>query len=348
MKSFQFEEYGNGLSLHESATPAPRGEEVLVRVHACGVCHSDVHLWEGHFDLGGGRKADLRAGRELPFTLGHEILGEVVAVGDAVRDVAVGARRLVYPWIGCGACGTCASGEEHLCAKSRALGVNVAGGYADHVLVPHARYLFETGDLPPELACTYACSGLTAYSALRRVAERVRGGSLLVIGAGGVGMAGLAVARALTDTTIVVSDIDDAKLEAAKAAGADQVVNAKAPDAAKQILRATGGVAAAVDFVGAESTAQLGVASLGKGGRLVVVGLFGGAMTIPVPLFPLRAIGVEGSYVGSPREMGEMLALARAGKVRATPVSERPLADAGRTLEDLRAGTVLGRVVLRP
>lgn len=347
MKSFQFEEYGGGLSLHEEATPQPSGGEVLLRVHACGVCHSDVHLWEGHFDLGGGRKADLKPGRSLPFTLGHEILGEVVAVGEGAHGLRPGERRLVYPWIGCGACGLCAAGDEHLCARPRALGVNLPGGYADHVVVPDARYLFEIGDLSPSLACTYACSGLTAYSALSKVREAVRGRALLVIGAGGVGMAGLAVARAILETTIFVADIDEARLDAARNAGADHVVNVRAPDAAKQILKATGGVAAAVDFVGAESTAQLGVSALAKGGRLVVVGLFGGAITIPVPLFPLRAIGIEGSYVGSPREMGELLALAREGRMRATPVTERPLAEAGRTLEDLREGRVIGRVVLR-
>jgi D-arabinose 1-dehydrogenase-like Zn-dependent alcohol dehydrogenase len=348
LKSFQFDEYGGPLSLHERETPSPRGEEVLVRVHACGVCHSDVHLWEGHFDMGGGRKADLRGGRELPFTLGHEIFGEVVALGDAARDVRVGERRLVYPWIGCGECAICGAGEEQLCMKSRALGIGVPGGYSDHVLVPHARYLFDPGHLAPDLVCTYACSGLTAYGALMKVRTAAQGRSLVLIGAGGVGMAGLAIARAILDANIVVADIDDAKLEAAKEAGADQVVNARASDAAKQLLRHTGGAAAAVDFVGAEATAQLGVGSLAKGGRLVIVGLFGGAMTVPVPLFPLRSIGIEGSYVGSPREMGELLALARAGKVRPTPVTERPLEQAGRTLEDLREGRVLGRVVLRP
>jgi D-arabinose 1-dehydrogenase-like Zn-dependent alcohol dehydrogenase len=348
MKSFQFDEYGGPLSLHEHALAEPSGDEVLLRVHACGVCHSDVHVWEGHFDMGGGRKADLRSGRELPFTLGHEILGEVVAVGDTVRGVRPGDRRLVYPWIGCGVCPLCMSGDEHLCMKSRALGVNVAGGYSDHVRVPHPRYLFDPGTLAPELACTYACSGLTAYAALGKLKTAAQGRSLLVIGAGGVGMAGLAIARALLETTIVVADIDAAKLEAAAAAGADHVVDAREKDAAKQVLRLTGGAAAAVDFVGAEATAQLGVASLAKGGRLVIVGLFGGAMTVPVPLFPLRSIGIEGSYVGSPREMGELLALAHTGKIRPTPVTERPLAEAGHTLEDLREGRVLGRVVLRP
>jgi D-arabinose 1-dehydrogenase-like Zn-dependent alcohol dehydrogenase len=348
VKSFQFDAYGEALSLHEEPPATPRGEEVLLRVQACGVCHSDVHLWEGHFDMGGGRKADLKGGRSLPFTLGHEILGEVVAVGDAVRGVQPGERRLVYPWIGCGACAICSSGDEHLCMKSRALGVNVPGGYSDHVLVPHARYLFDPGALAPELACTYACSGLTAYSALQKVKRAATGRALLVVGAGGVGMAGLAIARAVLETTLVVADIDDAKLAAAKEAGADYVVNARDQDAAKQVLKLTGGVGAALDFVGAETTAQLGVSALAKGGRLVIVGLFGGAMTLPVPLFPLRSIAIEGSYVGSPAELGELLVLARAGRIRPTPVSVRPLADAGRTLEDLREGRVVGRVVLRP
>lgn len=348
MRSAQFEEYGGPLVLHESETPAPRGDQVLVRVRACGVCHSDLHLWEGHFDMGGGRKADLKGGRSLPFTLGHEILGEVVALGETASGVRSGDVRVVYPWIGCGACGLCQAGDEHLCLRSRALGVAEAGGYSDHVLVPHARYLFDPGEIAPEQACTYACSGLTAYSAIGKVKALAEGRSLLVIGAGGVGMAALGIAQAVLRTELVVADVDPEKLEAARAAGAARTVDAAAPDAAKQLVKATGGVAAAIDFVGAEASAQLGLAALAKGGRLVVVGLFGGAMTVPVPLFPLRAIGIEGSYVGSPRELGELLTLARAGRVRPLPVTERPLAEAGRTLDDLRHGRVLGRVVLRP
>ncbi|HKJ23194.1 MAG TPA: alcohol dehydrogenase catalytic domain-containing protein, partial [Myxococcota bacterium] len=259
MKSHQAVEYGKPLEPIESATPEPTGGEVLVRVEACGVCHSDVHLWEGSFDLGGGQRLDVTRGRELPFTFGHEIAGEVVARGPDASGAEVGQRRVVYPWIGCGACAVCASGDEHLCPASRALGVGRAGGYADHVLVPDARYLFDAGDVPVALSATYACSGITAYSALRKAQGLATGRHLLIVGAGGVGMAGLAIAREIVDAEIWVADIDPAKLEAARAAGADHVVDTRDDGAVKAVVSGTGGGAAAtVDFVGAESSAAFG------------------------------------------------------------------------------------------
>jgi D-arabinose 1-dehydrogenase-like Zn-dependent alcohol dehydrogenase len=349
MKSQQVVEYGKPLQEIEAATPEPSGSEVLVRVEACGVCHSDVHLWEGHFDLGGGQQLDVTRGRPLPFTFGHEIVGEVVALGPDAGGVAPGDRRVVYPWIGCGDCPVCASGEEHLCPLSAALGVGRPGGYADHVLVPDARYLFDAGDVPVGLAGTYACSGITAYSALRKAKALATGRHLLIVGAGGVGMAGLALAREVVDAEIWVADIDPAKRDAAREAGADHVVDSAGPDAVKEVMAGTGGgVAAAVDFVGAESSAAFGWNTLGRGGKLVIVGLFGGAFSAPLPFFPIKAVTVQGSYVGSPGEMAELMALVRAGRVPPIPVETRPLAEVTRTLEDLRAGRIVGRVAVRP
>jgi len=349
MKSQQAVEYGKALESIESPTPEPRGSELLVRVEACGVCHSDVHLWEGHFDLGGGQRLDVTRGRELPFTFGHEIVGEVVALGPDARGAQPGQRRVVYPWVGCGDCPVCASGEEHLCPASRALGVGRPGGYADHVIVPDPRYLFDAGDVPVALAGTYACSGLTAYSALRKARARARGRHLLIIGAGGVGMAGLAIAREIVDAEIWVADIDPAKLDAAREAGADHVVDSRDDGAVKAVVAGTGGGAAAsVDFVGAESSAAFGWDTLARGGQLVIVGLFGGAFHAPLPFFPIKAVTVQGSYVGSPAEMGELMALVRAGRIPPIPVETRPIAEVTRTLEDLRAGRIVGRVAVRP
>jgi len=349
MKSHQAVEYGKPLEPIESATPEPTGGEVLVRVEACGVCHSDVHLWEGSFDLGGGQRLDVTRGRELPFTFGHEIAGEVVARGPDASGAEVGQRRVVYPWIGCGACAVCASGDEHLCPASRALGVGRAGGYADHVLVPDARYLFDAGDVPVALSATYACSGITAYSALRKAQGLATGRHLLIVGAGGVGMAGLAIAREIVDAEIWVADIDPAKLEAARAAGADHVVDTRDDGAVKAVVSGTGGGAAAtVDFVGAESSAAFGWNTLARGGKLVIVGLFGGAFHAPLPFFPIKAVTVQGSYVGSPAEMGELMVLVRGGRIPPIPVETRPIAEVTRTLEDLRAGRIVGRVAVAP
>ena len=199
MLSYQLTGYEQPLRRVETEPPAPGGHEVLLRVDASGVCHSDLHLHDGYFDLGEGRRLDLTKGRELPLTLGHEIAGTVVATGSDATDVAVGDRRVVYPWIGCGDCETCAAGDEHLCATPRPLGVILAGGFADHVLVPHLRYLFDYGPVDVTLACTYACSGLTAYSTLAKTTSRERGDppQLLIIGVGGVGFAALSLAPSL-------------------------------------------------------------------------------------------------------------------------------------------------------
>lgn len=350
MHSFQLTGYGAPLERIATALPEPRGHEVLLAVEACGVCHSDLHLVDGFFDLGDARRLDLTGGRELPFTLGHEIAGVVVRCGPDAAGVAIGDRRVVYPWIGCGACRICELGEEHLCPAPRALGITRAGGFADHVLVPHGRYLFDPGTVAAGPAATCACSGLTAYGALRKVAARdAAPPHLLLVGLGGVGMAALGLAPSVVASEVIAADVDADKREAASARGAAGTVDAAAQDAARQVRRRTGGgAAAAIDFVGSARSAAFALGSLAPGGTLVVVGLFGGALRLSLPLLPLKHLTIRGSYVGSPAEMAELMALARAGAVPPLPIDERPLDQAQSALDDLRAGSVLGRVVLRP
>ncbi|MDE2879070.1 alcohol dehydrogenase [Candidatus Palauibacter soopunensis] len=346
MKSYQFREYGEPLGLAERPTPEPAGSEVLVRIHACGVCHSDLHLWQGYFEMGGGRKLDVRAVRELPFTLGHEIVGEVAGAGPDAEGVDIGDARVVFPWIGCGACDFCDSAREHLCNRPRALGTHVDGGFADHVIVPHPRYMFDFGDVPPELACTYACSGLTAYSALRK-AERWLEDKLVIIGAGGVGFAGIQLAKALFDADLIVVEVDDAKLEAARRAGAAHVVDGREDDASRQLKKLTnGGCAAVVDFAGSSASTALGFRTVAKSGTLVVVGLLGGSLSVPVPLLVLKDLAVQGSDLGSLAEMEELMELVRSGRVDPIPYATRPMDEAEASLRDLEEGGVVGRIVL--
>jgi len=349
MKSFQITEYGAALGEADAVNPTPIDSEVLVRIAGCGVCHSDVHIWRGHFDMGRGRKIEMSRSHRLPLTLGHEISGVVAALGGGSSGCAVGERVVVYPWIGCGDCPVCDSGEEQFCQKPRNLGVHRNGGYATHVLVPNARYLLSISDLPMDLAATYACSGLTAYGALKKLKGKAEGGHLMIIGAGGVGLAALMIAPAMFDSQIIVVDIDPVKRAAALAAGADYAIDPAADDARKQLVKLTnGGPLAAVDFVGSDKSMKLGFNALGVTGTLVVVGLFGGAAEFSVPLFPLKGVSVVGSYVGSPKEMAELMALVGEGAVNPLPVATRPLDQASQTLEDLEAGYIVGRVVLSP
>jgi len=343
MQAWQTTAPGAALESIETDTPQPQGAEVLLRTVACGVCHSDIHMHDGVFNLGNGKQ--LEVGRP-GMVLGHEIFGEVVAVGPDVSGVSVGDRRVVYPWIGCGECAACKRGDEQLCTPGRALGIVAAGGFADHVLVPHSRYLFDKGDVADSLAATYACSGLTAFSALKKTGTLHEGDEVVIIGAGGVGMMAIQIALSAMHFDPIVVDIDEDKLQAARDLGVTRTFNSADPQSAKAIRKATGGAFAVLDFVGAEATVNYGLACLRKGGMLVIVGLYGGALTMPIPFLPMNARIIQGSYVGTLQDMGELMELVRAGKIAPIEIHERPLAEANAALADLKAGKVSGRQVL--
>jgi D-arabinose 1-dehydrogenase-like Zn-dependent alcohol dehydrogenase len=350
MRAMQIVEWGKPLEAREYPDPEPKGEEVLLRVEAAGVCHSDVHIWDGYFDLGGGDKVTLESrGVKLPFTMGHEIAGVVAAVGPSASGVEVGDKRVVYPWIGCGQCAVCRRGEELLCPTPRTLGTRRAGGYGTHVIVPHARYLVEHAGVPQALAATYTCSGITAFSALKKTRERLGSEDhLVIIGAGGVGGSAVHIAKAAVAGKVVVADIDAQKRAHARQMGAVATIDNAAPDAVKQVMEATGGgAAAAIDFVGSPKTMEFGVNVLRKGGKLVMVGLYGGAAALSTVLFPFKMMTVEGSYVGTLDDLKELMALVQAGKVPPIPVETRPADQASQALSDLKTGgKVRGRVVL--
>lgn len=342
-------EFGLPLKEIETPTPTPQGTEVLIKTGHAGVCHSDIHIHDGYFDLGGGNKLPM-GNLKLPHTLGHEIEGEVVAVGPGVTGVKVGSHYAVFPWIGCGECAACKREEENLCGRPRNLGCSggVPGGYSTHVLVPHPKYLIDYGSTNPALAAAYMCSGLTAFGAMKKVGKLGEGDEVVVLGCGGVGMMGIQFAKALFGKAPLAADIDDGRLEAAKKAGAKATYNSKDPATAKKLMADTGGAFAVVDFVGSEASFAFANSIVRRGGRIIIVGLFGGAMAMPLPMFPMRALSIIGSFVGSLPETQEMMAIVRAGKVDPIPFATRPLAQASQTLADLKAGKVTGRVVLTP
>jgi alcohol dehydrogenase/propanol-preferring alcohol dehydrogenase len=347
MTSWQVESFGKPLVQALREVPQPQGTEVVLRITRCGVCHSDLHMQDGFFDLGGGHKLDVARTVQPPRTLGHEIVGTVAAAGPDAQDVRIGERRVAFPWIGCGQCALCQAGQEHLCSNPRNLGVSRDGGFATHVVVPHPRYLVDPGALPDEQACTYACAGLTAYSALRKVGTLAQGEPLLVLGAGGVGLSGVRLATRLCGVAPIVAEPDQAKWDLARAAGAADVIDPSADGALRNLMKATGGGAAAVvDFVGSANSFAFGFGALRKGGRMVCVGLLGGATPIVPAMVSLRAVSVIGSYVGSLQELREVVALGARGELPALPVVLRPLAEANQSLDALRSGGVRGRTVL--
>lgn len=350
MRCYCLVHHGKPLELVKADTPRPTGTEVLVRVTAAGLCHSDLHIWEGYYDLGGGKRLNLSdRGLKLPLTLGHEICGEVVGSGGEADAVKVGLRCLIHPWIGCGQCATCLRGDENLCLKGRALGVARPGGFADHVVVPHPRYLIDIDGLDEAAVAPLACAGVTTYSAIKKLGDRIHQEPVLILGAGGLGLMAIEVLKAMGAKGVIVADIDATKREAALSAGALAVIDAKAPDAAEQIINATGGGAgAALDLVGATSTVSLSIQSARRGGHIVICGLMGGDITLSLPTIPLRPLCIEGSYVGTLSELRELADLARRGELKPIAVNRRPLGEVNQALDDLHRGKVIGRTVLVP
>ena len=347
MFSYDVVEWGKSLEKIERGTPKPQGTEVLVRLKYCGVCHSDVHIRDGYFDLGGGKRLPMsERGMHPPVTLGHEPFGTVIAAGPQAGDAPVGQDRLVYPWTGCGACARCREGLDNYCMTPSMIGLQRRGGYADHLIVPHPRYLIDAGGIASAWAATLSCSGLSAYSAVVKLTNIPGDEWVAILGAGGLGLTAIGLLRALGHAKIVALDIDDAKLPAAIAAGAAATLNASAPDTPQALKKiAGGGLYGAVDFVGSSATAQLALGALRKGGRLILVGLFGGEVPLSVGATILRAITVRGSHLGSIDELKEVIALARAGRFRPIPMTTRPLSAVSESLDELKAGRITGRIV---
>jgi alcohol dehydrogenase/propanol-preferring alcohol dehydrogenase len=349
MRAWAVVENGAPLQEIELPTPVPTGTEVLLETTHCGVCHSDLHIWEGVYDLGGGkvmRMAD--RGMKLPLAMGHEIIGRVVAMGPEAVGVKVGDVRIVFPWVGCGSCRACLAEEDNMCLTGKSLGVYQNGGYGTHVVAPHPRHLVDPGTLDLGVAATYACSGITVFSAIKKVMPLPADEPVVLVGAGGLGLNAIAILKALGHANIIVVDVSAEKRAAALAAGATHAVDGTGEGTAQRIMEAAGGqVIAIIDLVNGTATARFSFDALRKGGKLVQVGLFGGELSLPLPLMAMRALTVQGSYVGNPKELRELVALAQSGKVPAIPVTLMPQAEANAALMRLRDGHVNGRIVLK-
>lgn len=345
--SYDLVAWDKPLVARQRPMPEPTGTQVLIRVRRSGVCHSDLHIAEGYFDLGEEGKLSMEYRLQLPCALGHEILGEVVAAGPEAEDAPIGKTMLVHPWIGCNDCRACHEGRENDCTKMNALGIHRDGGYATHVLVDHPRFLVDVDGLDLDTVTPYACSGVTVFNALRKVGDLHEDEWLAVMGAGGLGLNAIAIARAMGMKNILAVDIAPEKRQAAVEMGADTVLDPTRDDAREEIARITGNqLLGVVDTVGVPETARLSVDCLAKTGRYVIVGLHGGTFKMPLPFLPQKALTVRGSYVGSCNDLRDLIALVRTGAVKEIPVTSRPLSEASQTLDDLRAGRITGRVVL--
>lgn len=350
MRSWAVVQFGEPLELVERPLPELTGTQVLVKNLYAGVCHSDLHNWTNDFGLG-----------NPPCTLGHEMEGELVAVGpDVPHDsVRLGARYLVFPWIGCGAaqrpCKMCALGLEQTCVvgspQAFCDGRTFYGGYNSHVVLPHHRYLIDSSaaaGLPDGLACVYMCSGLTVFSALKKIGQPPQGaGDVLVLGCGGLGLQAIQFARFLFGGPPCAADVAPHARAAAEAMGC-RVYDPRRQGVVEEILKDTnGGFFAVLDLVGSTDTVTFSSGVVHSGGCVVLVGLFGGEARLPVPYVAGRSLRYQGNLTGSLAEAHEMLKAVKAGAVQPIPHQIRDISEINEVFSDLKEGRILGRCILR-
>jgi propanol-preferring alcohol dehydrogenase len=333
MRAVQLVAWERPAEVREVPKPVPGAGEVLLRVTGAGLCHSDLHLM--HWPAG-------TLGYELPFTLGHEVAGEVVALGDGVDGIDVGESVLVYgPW-GCGRCPRCSRGEEHLCERRslrRASGCGLGrdGGLAEYVVLPSPRLAVPIGDLDPVAAAPLADAGLTPYHAVKRALRDLSPGSAaVVIGVGGLGHVAVQLLRALSGCRVVAIDRRQEALEMALEAGADVALRSDELDS-QDVRRAAGGRGAAL---------VIAAACVAPGGHVAILGVGGGTLPLRFGAIPFETPVVLSNW-GTRTELAEVVALARAGALQ-IEVERVALDEVPAAYRRLEAGAVRGRVVAVP
>lgn len=353
MKAARIIKPKESLQVQDLDIPKATGSQVVVKIRSSGVCHSDIHLWEGGYEGIEGQflKATDR-GVTYPLTPGHEIAGMIESLGEEAEKEAIDKndKVIVYPWIGEGVCPACRVGEENLCDKPRSLGVYTDGGYAEYVLVPSYKYLVKIGDLDTDVAATLSCSALTAYGAVKN-ADLKPNDNVVIIGAGGgLGLMAVQLAKAVTGARIIALDLDQEKLKIAKENGADEIVSPKDGDPAKRVMDITDNLGADViiDFVNASKTVETDMKMLRRRGRAVLVGLFGGELKLSLVSMPTRAYRLIGSYTGSLSDLIELVSLAKRGVIEPVVSHRFKLSQATQALQMLKDGKILGRGVINP
>jgi propanol-preferring alcohol dehydrogenase len=351
MKAARIVKENEPLQVQELQTPKPKGSQILIKVQSSGVCHSDVHVWEGYYEgIDGQPLKTADRGVKYPLTPGHEIAGIVDGLGEQVERFSKNEKILVYPWIGEGMCPACRTGQENLCDNPRSLGIYNDGGYAEYVLVPSYKYLVKIGDdMDTDTSAPLSCAGLTAYGAVKN-ANLKPDDNVVIVGTGGLGLMAIQLTKATTGAKIIAMDLDDQKLGVAKKNGADNTINSKKEDPVKAVMELTDklGADAVIDFVNASKTVEIDMQFLRRRARLVFVGLFGGELKLSLVTMPTRAYRLIGSYTGTLSDMIELVSLARRGVIKPVVSNRFKLDQATEALTMLKDGKILGRGVINP
>jgi alcohol dehydrogenase, propanol-preferring len=351
MKAARIVKLNEPLQVQELQTPTPKGTQVLVKVLSEGVCHSDVHVWEGYYEgIDGQPLKTTDRGVKYPITPGHEIAGTVESLGEQAEGFNKNEKVLVYPWVGEGLCPACRIGGENLCDKPRSLGVYTDGGYAQYALVPSYKYLVKIGDdMDMDISAPLSCAGLTSYGAVKNAGLKPDD-NVVVVGTGGLGLMAIQLAKTVTGANIIAMDVDDQKLDVAKKNGANITINSKKEDPVKAVMEVTDnlGADAVLDFVNASSTVETDMKFLRRRARLVLVGLFGGELKLGLVSMPTRSYRIIGSYTGTIKDLIELVSLAKRGVIKPVVSNRFKLDQATEALTMLKDGKILGRGVINP
>jgi propanol-preferring alcohol dehydrogenase len=339
MKAAVLRELGHQPLIDEIPTPIPAPDEVLIKVVACGVCHSDLHLASGEWDL-------LKPITKIPLVLGHEITGTIAAVGEGVSGFESG-DRVGVPWLHdtCGECEFCRSGRENLCSRQQVTGCTVDGGFAEFVKAKASH----TAKLPINLSFAEAapllCAGLTVHNALKK--SGLQSGQVMAIfGIGGLGHLAIQLAKARGAEVIAV-DLADDKLELALDCGADATVNALTTQAYKEIKKLSAGGAHVVMVTsGSRAAYETALRSLRRGGTLSVVGMAPEPISVSTVALVSGEYRIVASAVGTRQDLSEILQLAAEGKVKCR-IELRKFEEIGNIFTEMKEGRLLGRVVLQ-
>lgn len=340
MKAVQYRTFGSGPEVVDVPRPTPGPGEVLLRITASGMCHSD-HVVMAMPELG--------FPYEMPQTLGHEPAGVIEELGEGATGVQVGDAVIVYGCWGCGVCQMCADGNEQLCLRGmRSPGLGAPGAMAEYMIVDTPRHLVPIGDLDPVKAASLTDAALTPYRAIMSVQEYLGGGTTtVVIGAGGLGHVAIQLLRQLTATRVVALDIGEDRLAFAKEVGAHEALESSM-DAAATITELTGGRGANVvlDFVGIDATGALSMACAGMASAVVIVGAGGGTTKVGYLASPYD-VKVSTSMWGRRNELIALVEMARRGQVD-IHTTAHPIEEAPHVYGLLHDGKVTGRAVIVP
>jgi D-arabinose 1-dehydrogenase-like Zn-dependent alcohol dehydrogenase len=343
MKAVRFVGEHKPPAFQEVEKPAVRDPtDVIIRIAGAGVCRTDIHILDG--------AAPLQPAPPPPFTLGHENTGWIDAVGSAVSNVSVGDPVILHPAITCGVCMACRNGEDMYCAKTRFPGVDgTDGGYAEYLRTSVRAVVPLAKSVQPAAQAPLADAGITAFHAVRRILPELHAGSIVaVLGVGGLGHIGVQLVRSMSPARVFALDLTPERLEFGVRMGADRGFSPTDPEFPANLLRATDGKGADVvlDFVGEQNSPEVALRVLRRGGTYSIVG-YGGQLSVPTVAMITQEIRILGNFVGSYRDLVELMELQRQGRVTVA-AKQYPLQEAPRAVEDLRHGRILGRAVLIP